>query len=280
MSEVTSKDHLEKGNREVITDYYVPKNVEDEQDSLKFKVFVRLNAKEITFRNVCFLHCIFDNCYLNNCVFDSCDFTGCKFIGSNFRKTSFKGCKYDFATFERCQIDDDILISEAPIEENLKRHFARSLRINYQQVGNAKAANDAIKIELNATSEYLYKSWSSKQTYYKKKYPGFLNSSIQFLKWIEFRVLDIIWGNGESILKLVRSIGITFVIISIYDTASGGNPSDLHEYGINLLSAPPVFLGVSYPENFSIVALSVISGIKLIFISLLTTLLVKRFVKR
>ncbi|TXK93788.1 hypothetical protein BMR02_14725 [Methylococcaceae bacterium HT1] len=280
MSEVASKDHLEKGNREVITDYYVPENVEDEQDSLKFKVFVRLNAKKITFRNVCFLHCIFDNCYLNNCVFDSCNFTGCKFIGSNFHKTSFIGCKYDFATFERCQIDDDILISEAPIEENLKRNFARSLRINYQQVGNAKAANGAIKIELEATLEYLYKSWSSKQSYYKKKYPGFLNSSTQFLKWIEFWVLDFIWGNGESILKFVRTIGITLGIISIYDTASGGNPSDLHEYWINLLSAPLVFLGVSCPENFSIVALSVITGIKLIFISLLTALLVKRFSKR
>ena len=157
MSETVPKNHLEKGNRKVITDYYVPKNVADEQESLKFKVFIRLNAKKISFQNVSFLHCIFDNCYLNNCVFDSCDFTGCKFIGSNFHQTAFKGCNFIFTTFERCQIDDDILISEAPREENLRMHFARSLRANYQQIGDAKAANKAINVELEATSKYLYK---------------------------------------------------------------------------------------------------------------------------
>jgi hypothetical protein len=280
MSETTSKNHLEKGNREVITDYYVPKDVEDEQASLKFKVFIRLNAKKITFRNVSFLHCIFDTCYLNNCVFDSCDFTGCKFIGSNFHQTAFKGCDFIFATFERCQIDDDILISEAPREENLRMHFARSLRANYQQVGDAKAVNKAINVELEATSKYLYKSWKSKQTYYKEKYSGFLKSSIQFLRWIEFWVLHFIWGNGESILKFARTIVITLLMISIYDTFTNGNPLDLSEYWVNFLKAPSVFLGVSSPSNFSTGALSIITGIKFISIALLTTLLVKRFSRR
>lgn len=280
MSETVGKGHLEKGNREVITDYYVPKDVVDEQESLRFKVFIRLNAKKITFRNVSFLHCIFDSCYLNNCVFDSCDFTGCKFLGSNFHQTAFKGCNFIFATFERCQIDDDILISEAPREENLRMHFARSLRANYQQVGDAKAANKAINVELEATSKYLYKSWKSKQTYYKEKYPGFLNSSIQFLKWIEFWVLHFIWGNGESILKFARTIVITLFLISIYDTYTNGNPLDLSEYWVNFLKAPSVFLGVSSPTNFSTGALSIITGIKFISIALLTTLLVKRFSRR
>lgn len=280
MSKTVVNNHLEKGNREVIIDYYVPQNIVNEQNNLRFKVFVRLNAKKITFCNVSFLHCIFDNCYLNDCVFDSCDFTGCKFLGSNFHQTAFTGCKFKFTTFERCQIDDDILISEAPKEENLRMHFARSLRANFQQSGDAKGANKAINVELEATSIYLYKSWKSKETYYKEKYPGFLKSTIQFLKWVEFWILHFIWGNGESILKVARAIVITLFSISVYDTYTNGNPLDLSEYWLNFIKAPSVFLGVSTPDNFSTGALSIITGIKFISIALLTTLLVKRFSRR
>ena len=280
MSEKAANGHLEKGNREVFTDFYVPKDILDEQSDFRYKVFIRLNAKEITFRNVSFLHCIFENCYLNNCVFDSCDFTGCKFLGSNFHQTAFKGCNFIFATFERSQIDDDILVSEAPREENLRMHFARSLRANYQQIGDAKAANIAINVELGATSIYLYKSWHSKETYYKEKYSGFLKSSIQFLKWLEFWVLHFIWGNGESILKFLRTLIITLIAIATYDTYTNGNPLDLAQYWFNFLKAPAIFLGVTTPDNFSIGALSTITGIKFVSFALLTTLLVKRFSRR
>ena len=158
---------LEKGNRDVITDFYVPKDIVDEPDDFRYKIFERLNAIKITFKNVSFLHCVFDGCYFNNCVFDTCDFTGCKFTGSNFHQTAFRGCDFRFTLFEHSQLDDDIVISEAPREENLRMHFARSLRMNYQQIGDAKAVNKAIKVELNATSIYLYKSWRSGETYYK-----------------------------------------------------------------------------------------------------------------
>ena len=132
--------------RKVITDHYieVEKGDPSEQKNFAFTVFIRLNAIKITFKNVSFLHCIFDNCYLKNCVFDTCDFTGCRFLGSNFHQSAFRGCKFEFATFERTQIDDDILMSEAPREENLRMRFARSLRMNYQQIGDAKAVNKAI----------------------------------------------------------------------------------------------------------------------------------------
>jgi uncharacterized protein YjbI with pentapeptide repeats len=108
-----------KGNREVVTDFYVPNDISGQPTNFRYKVFIRLNAIEKTFKNVSFLHCIFDNCYLKECVFDTCDFTGCKFLGSNFHQTSFRGCTFDFAIFERSQFDDDILMSEAPKEENL-----------------------------------------------------------------------------------------------------------------------------------------------------------------
>ncbi len=273
-------EYLESGNREVITDYYVPNDIVEEPNSFKFKVFIRLNAKKIKFKNVSFMHCIFDSCYLNNCVFDSCDFTGCRFLGSNFHQTAFRGCDFKFATFERSQFDDDILTSEAPREENLRMHFARSLRVNFQQIGDAKAVNKAITVELEATSIYLYKSWRSGETYYKEKYPGFFNGILQFLKWLEFWALNFIWGNGESILKFLRTIIITLIAIAIYDTNTNGSPLNIGFYWTSFLKAPAVFLGVVCPPNFTVGVLSFITGIKFVSFALLTTLLVKRFSRR
>ncbi len=273
--------HIKHGNREVVTDGYVSEDVEQGSDEFKFKVFVRLNAKKkTTFKNVSFLHSIFDGCYLNNCVFDSCEFIGCRFLGSNFHQSAFKGCDFRYATFERSYLDNDILISEAPKEENLRMHFARSLRMNYQQVGDAKAVNKAITVELEATSTQLYKSWRSGETYYKKKYPGLFNGIVQFLKWLEFCLLNIIWGNGESILKFLRTIIITIIIISIYDTNTNGSPLNIGFYWTSFLKAPAIFLGVIDPPNFTLVAVSLITGIKFIAFALLTTLLVKRFSRR
>lgn len=280
MTTDSPKQYLAKGNREVVTDYYVPENIENEQRYLRFKVFIRLNAKDVRFKNVSFLHCVFDSCYINNCVFDDCDFTGCRFIASNFHLTTFAGCDFRYAAFERTFIDSEILDSEAPKEENLRMHFARSLRMNYQQLGDAKSVNKAISIELGATSAYLYKSWKSKETYYKNKYGGVVKSSIQLARWLEFWLLHAIWGNGESILKLIRSLAVFLIGIAIYDTLQNGNALDLGQYWNNLLRAPAIFLGILSPHNFSAGVLSVITGTKFVSFALLTTLLIKRFSRR
>lgn len=274
---------LKPGNRKVVTDFFIDKKenslIQSEEKNFQYKIFVRLNAKEITFRKISFEHCIFENCYLTHCVFDSCNFTGCRFIGSNFHRSSFNGCNFEFATFERSQIDSDIF-SEAPKKENLKMRFARSLRMNYQQIGDAKAVNKAISLELEATSVYLLNSWKSDETYYKTKYPGLLNGIIQFAKWLEFWTLELIWGNGESILKLLRSMLISILLIAIYDTNTKGG---LINFGFHLDSleiALSSFLGVSHPSNFSNNIISLITGVRFIAISLLTALLVKRFSRR
>lgn len=270
---------LKRGNREVITDFYVVQDVSPESVNFAYKVFIRLNAKKKTFKNVSFQQCIFDGCYLNNCVFDSCNFTGCRFIGSNFHQSAFTGCDFGYATFERSQIDDDILESEAPKEENLRMRFARSLRMNYQQIGDAKAVNKAISVELDATSAYLYKSWKSRETYYKNKYSGF-KAVTQFLLWSEFWVLDFIWGNGESVLKLMRTMFICLIAIAFYDTISYGNVLSISDYWHSLQSSPGVFLGVEKPSNYPGIILSAVTVTRFIGIALLTALLVKRFGRR
>lgn len=267
------------GNRQVILDYYVPKNVADEIAAFKFKVFNRLNANKITFKNVSFEHSIFDGCYFRGCVFDSCNFTGCRFIGSNFHQSSFPGSRFDYANFERCQIDSDVLTAWNPREENLKMRFARTLRMNFQQIGDAKAVNEAITLELYATSRHLLESWLSETEFYRKKYRG-LHRIRQFIAWVEFWILHFIWGNGESVTKLLRTILLSMFFIAIYDANATSNSATILDYLESLKVSPAIFLGTLARPDHTVAATSLIVATKLIALSLLTALLVKRFGRR
>jgi uncharacterized protein YjbI with pentapeptide repeats len=95
-------------------------------------LFVRLVAKDRTFKEIDFKYSIFDTCYLRDCSFDSCDFTGCRFVATNLTGSSFAGCRFDYVNFERTFVDDDILNTGCPGFENLRMRFARTLRMNYQ----------------------------------------------------------------------------------------------------------------------------------------------------
>jgi len=93
-------------------------------------------------------------------------------------------------------------------------------------------------------------------------------------------VLDFVWGNGESILKLLRTILLTILIIAIYDSNINSNILNIGFYWNSLQTATAVFLGVSHPIYFTDKVLSIITGMRFISIALLTALLVKRFSRR
>ena len=157
--------------------------------------------------------------------------------------------------------------------------FARSLRMNYQQIGDARAVNAAINLELAATSEHLYNSWRSEIAYHRQKYPGF-QRFIQFTKWIEFKFLDAIWGNGESISKLVRTIAVAILSIGIYDAQKRIDSPTISDYWESLQAAPALFLGTLTSLHHSTLASTTITALRLVALSLLTALLVKRFGRR
>lgn len=157
--------------------------------------------------------------------------------------------------------------------------FARSLRMNFQQVGDAKAVNEAITQELDATARYLLESWRSEDEYHRKKYPRLLRVR-QFLAWVEFWVLHFIWGNGESISKLLRTIIIVMMIIAIYDANASSGSATILDYWESLKAAPAIFFGTLSRQSHTIAAASTIVATRLIALSLLTALLVKRFGRR
>ncbi len=268
---------MENSGREIMTDVKIKTDISN--TNFSNKLFVRLVSKNNHFDKIDFKYTIFDTCYLRNCVFDSCDFTGCRFIGSNFYGSSFNGCKFDYTYFEKTIVDDDILNVGCPSFENLKLKFARTLRQNFQQLGDSKSVNKAINVELDATEIYLKKSWSSNESYYRKKYKG-SKRILKLLEWTSFKILDFIWGNGESAWKLLRSIILLLVLMTIYDVIKFKNPNIIINYLNSLRLMPSIFLGVNSPSYYSYFYLSLIAFLRLLAIGFFISILIKRFNRR
>ena len=152
-------NHFRPSGREIIVDRAVANNLDGEV--FRNRQFQRLVALNKTFKKCNFSYSEFDAAYLRNCVFDSCDFTGCKFSNANLRGSKFIGCKFDYAQFSYTHVDPEILNVGCPSQENMQQIFARTLRINYSQIGDVVAANKAIRIELEATRIHLHKAWGS-----------------------------------------------------------------------------------------------------------------------
>jgi|ERR1700728_530076 len=243
------------------------------------QLFLRLVAKGKRFINVDFKHSIFDTCYLRNCKFDSCDFTGCRFLASNLHGATFSGCKFDYSIFERTLVDGDILDTECPGHENLKRAFARTLRMNYQQIGDASSANKAISVELQASKVHKRKAWASNESYYRKKYAGGKRVGA-FADWVWFTILDIIWGNGESLLKLTRAILTLLVAMSVIDVLAFRDRQRLSSYAQAFFDVPKIFLGAVSPSRYWAGYLTAIIFVRLIAIGLFLSILLKRFNRR
>lgn len=241
-------------------------------------VFVRSSAKRRSFISVDFRYSVFDACYFRDCCFDSCDFTGCRFVGTNFHGATFTGCTFDYASFERTQIDSIILDTCCPAFENLKSQFARTLRMNYQGLGDVRSVNKAILVELDATRIHLWKAWDSNEPYFRHKYKGWARKKA-FVEWLGFMILDFLWGNGESPGKLVRFVGLLLVAIGMGDALGYRDPSLLSTYWTSLVGAPQVFLG-SMQSPFGGLVSAGIVFLRLIVFGLFVSILVRRFVRR
>lgn len=240
---------------------------------------IRIVAIRKQFKEVDFRYTTFDSCYLRDCQFDSCNFTGAKFSGTNLHGATFIGCIFDYATFERTLIDDSVLTDNCPAHENLKMRFARSLRTNYQQIGDSSAANHAIRVELDASEIHLRKSWKSNDHYYRKKYPGIARAT-QFILWSKFKLLDYVWGNGESIFALLRSVFACLAAIAVLDIISNPAPFASAKVSASLWRAPQIFLGVTAPSYISSGWIASITTVRLISFGFFMSILIKRFNRR
>ncbi len=125
----------------------------------------------------------------------------------------------------------------------------------------------------------MYKAWHSRESYYRRKHRGIKRLGV-FIEWLKFVVLDAFWGNGESPLKLVRSLAVLVIAITLGDVYFLRDPMLLRSYWAALGNAPQVLLGIDQPADFSGSALALIAGLRYIMLACLVSILVKRFSRR
>lgn len=263
--------------RTVCTDQAVPQDLTNE--TLKNHQFVRLVASGKRFVKCDFRNSTFEACYLRKCTFDSCNFSGCHFDRCQLPGTSFQGCRFDYATFERTAIEPEILKTGCPGFENLQMRFARSLRTNFQEIGDSDAANEAILIELAATKIHLRKALFSRESYYRDKYRGFARAKMTYTL-ARFQILDFVWGNGEKPKRLIYTVLLFIFGMAIFDVVKFGNYLYISDYLSSIWLAPQVLLGAAIPPRFGTIYLSVIIMVRLIFFALLFSIILKRFHRR
>ena len=181
----------------------------------------RIYAVKIIFNDTSFKQSVMSNCYFRNCTFIRCDFSGAHFKECNLKGASFSECKFEYSPWEKSQLDEHFLEDCLPPQENLARDLVRSLRVNFAQIGNYAAVNRAAAIEVQLTGQHLYNAAYSKQSYYRKKEKntGFARIShmAQHLQW---RVLEFLWGNGESILRVIIN-GLLVILVFALILAAG-----------------------------------------------------------
>jgi hypothetical protein len=154
--------------------------------------------------------------------------------------------------------------------------FARTLRVNYQQIGDAASANKAVKTELEATGTHLYKAWNSKESYHRKKYAG-IDRAAMFAKWTIFKILDMLWGNGESLWKLCRFVGVILLLIVVLDATT----QPIAQSGWqNVPRTLQIFFGITAPKEIPEIWLTFIVFIRLVTFGLFMAILIKRLNRR
>ena len=251
--------------------YVIQNIINNENRIFKYKHFINLSSKDKVYDNVDFSFSIFDNAYFRDCEFRNCNFTGTIIKNSNFKGAKFKNCNFDYSFFEKTQISINILYENSPQKENIKSSFARNLRTNFQQLGDSRNVNRAILIELEATREHLKKICYDHSSHYRDKYKSWRRVK-GFQDYYTFIFFDFIWGNGESLWKLLRSLLLLIVLINFVDFYY--NTETEVTRGFNLLLGTTQLKLI--PETWN----SIFLLIRLLMMSLLTALIIKRISRR
>lgn len=239
------------------------------------KELVRVFAVKQTFTGAAFKQANFLSCYFRNCRFIKCDFTGASFKDSNFRGAQFEECNFKYTTWEKTVIDDDFLANCLPSEGNLARDLVRSLRVNFSQIGNYEAVNIAASIEVKLTGKHLFNAAYSKQSYYRAKYKGW-NRFRHALRYIQWKLLDLLWGNGESVFCILRA-GLFVVLVAAVLSMCG--VSDV-TFKTAFCEAFWHFWGAQYKAPMPPVYVIILTVTRFVTFGLFMAILVKRLARR
>jgi hypothetical protein len=250
-------------------------SAEVRREDLSQHVLRRVFGVEKTFVDVIFKQSEITDCYFRNCRFIRCDFTGTSIKNSSFRGSQYEECKFQYSTWEHTHLDEEFLDNCLPSEENLARDLARSLRVNFGQIGNYVAVNKAASIEVALTGQHLFHAAYSKQSYYRSKYKGW-SRVVHALRHLRWKALDLLWGNGESLFR-VLACGAFIIMMGAIFLASN---DPRIEWPSSLALVVQAFWGVSTTPTLPSSYIVVLTALRFVLFGLFMAILIKRLARR
>lgn len=101
-----------------------------------------------------------------------------------------------------------------------------------------------------------------------------------FFRWLGFKILDLIWGNGESTWKLARAVGVSLLGMAFIHVFFFGDPTQVSEYFHALWQMPQILLGALKPTSYPASYLALVFFIRLIAFGFFMSIVIKRFNRR
>ena len=120
------------------------------------------------------------------------------------------------------------------------------------------------------------------------KYGGVKRRTEQFYKWLKVSALDFLWGNGESLWRLIRFNLIIFAILTLYDVLQRSISNAFEIFEVFMVKVPSNYFGLIinddngenyfqyYPKWISLVLVIT----RLICFGLLMSIIIKKYNRR
>ncbi len=268
-----SKDLLRGPTARLLARGAFPAGSTIDGEDFQFAQLRDTGANRVTFESCDFKYAYFQRAYFVDCEFRDCDFTGARFDNSTIRgeKTNLEGCKLDYVAAWRTILPNELVLRNLPGEANVKRLAAQSLRRNAESIGDSDAAKAFAAEEMLATDEHYFKAARGVESYYNLHYPGVLNRVQYGFKYATHHVSGVIWGHGESPLRLLfwsscALVSLSALLVPAITSIGTKEPFTVDPIGAMgdaLFFAAVTFLGLSYdlqPQSLYTRSLTVMLG--------------------
>jgi hypothetical protein len=201
--------------RPTVKDGLVPAKSTVRGQDLRYSRIDNVGSAEVTYDGCNFSYSFMRRAYFRNAVFKKCKFIGCTFEDCNFRGAQFLECDFSYSRFENTYVDYQSIFFQLPKYPNVRREFARSLRINAQGLGDSDGLLKCFWYEMQQEQIFLKEAAEGSEDHYKTKYPGLKNRLKYRWLYIRHRLAGAVWGHGESPIRVVLTSVVIWAVITV-----------------------------------------------------------------
>ena len=134
--------------------------------------------------------------------------------------------------------------------------------------------NKAASIEVSLTGRHLFLAAYSKQSYYRSKYKG-LDRFLQGFRHLQWKLLDLLWGNGESFCRVFFSGILIILVWSAFLAWQIPEASGMDSFKTILLA----FCGAPIQLQLPSVHIAAINAIRFVLVALFMAIFIKRLAR-